>query len=141
MATKALTPTIVVVIVAGVVAAFVATRPSPMEGALPDEGVRDRYGMRDSLRWPPKEYAEALRRLFLAAELGSPNAQEALAVRYERGQGVEQDYVEAYKWYTLAATGGRDSALQGRQRIVAPMSPEQVAEAERRAREWTPSAR
>ena len=61
---------------------------------------------------------------------------------YANGWGVPQDTVEALMWLRLA--GGQSNAVD-RDRIVttgndiaARMSAKQVAEAERRAREWTP---
>jgi TPR repeat protein len=38
----------------------------------------------------------------LAAEQGYPNAQHNIGYMYDTGEGVEQDYKEALKWYTLA---------------------------------------
>jgi TonB family protein len=50
----------------------------------------------------PQTIAE-LRR---AAEAGSGSAQVNLGVRYARGDGVEQDDVEAFKWFSAAADQG-----------------------------------
>jgi TPR repeat protein len=41
----------------------------------------------------------------LAAYQGQANAQNALGVMYQNGEGVPQDYVEAVRWYRLAANG------------------------------------
>src|SRR2546428_5301 len=38
-----------------------------------------------------------------AADQGDPAAQSYLAICYQTGQGVQQDYQEAVKWYRLAA--------------------------------------
>ena len=38
-----------------------------------------------------------------AADQGIAEAQHSLGFVYETGQGVSQDYVEACKWFTLAA--------------------------------------
>ena len=35
-----------------------------------------------------------------------PDAQNYLGVAYDSGDGVEQDFVEAVKWYRLAAEQG-----------------------------------
>ena len=40
------------------------------------------------------------------AERGDPAAQFALGARYATGEQVEQDYVEAVRWFTQAAEGG-----------------------------------
>ena len=55
---------------------------------------------------------------------------------YRKGQGVPQDYVEAYKWVSLAASQGYVKAIKGRHAVVSEMSPDQIAEAKRVAREW-----
>jgi localization factor PodJL len=54
-----------------------------------------------------------------AAALGLADSQFNLAVLYERGDGVPQSLIDAYKWYAIAAAAGdseskaRLSALQG----------------------------
>lgn len=44
--------------------------------------------------------------LMARAKKGEPGAQEALGNRYEKGNGVTQDYAEAAKWYRMAAEQG-----------------------------------
>jgi uncharacterized protein len=55
---------------------------------------------------------------------------------YEQGLGVPQDYVAAHIWYNLVAhyiPGLLDEhALTLRDEVAAKMTPEQIAEAERR---------
>lgn len=46
---------------------------------------------------------EALKWLRKAAELGNPDAQATLGMRYEIGEGVEQDYAQAAYWFRRAA--------------------------------------
>ena len=58
------------------------------------------------------------------------------------GEGVTLDYVLAHTWFSLAASSAsdavvRDLAISGRNEMEKIMMPEQIAEAERRAREWT----
>jgi TPR repeat protein len=60
-------------------------------------------------------------------------------VAYEQGDGVLQDYVLAYMWYNLAAAQGAGVAAKDRDRVAARMTPEQIAEAQRLAREWKPT--
>ena len=61
---------------------------------------------------------------------------------YDYGRGVPQDYVQAHKWYNLAAsnTSGedREQAVKNRDLIAEKMTSEQIAEAQRLAREWKP---
>lgn len=42
------------------------------------------------------------------------------------------------KWNNLAAAQGDESAKQARDASITPMSPEQIAEAQRLSREFTP---
>jgi len=81
-----------------------------------------------------------------AAEQGYLYAQTVLGGLYALGTGVPQDYIEAHKWYNLAASGStlasnrrnRDNAIEMRDLVAARMTPEQIAEAQRRAAEWKP---
>lgn len=59
-----------------------------------------------------------------------------LGLMYVNGWGVQQDYVVAHMWFNLAAAGGLRKALTDRELVVAKMTPEQVAEAEKRLAEW-----
>jgi TPR repeat protein len=56
---------------------------------------------------------------------------------YEEGKGVTRDYVQAYMWFKLV--GPADSvAAKNRDRVAAKMTPTQIAEAQKLAREWKP---
>ncbi len=60
---------------------------------------------------------------------------------YAEGKGVLQDYVTAHMWFNLSASRateaeGRDSAAKNRDELAAKMTPDQIAEAQRMAREW-----
>ncbi len=50
-----------------------------------------------------KNYSEAVKFFLLAAEQGHAKAQYNLGVCYYKGQGVQQSYTEAVKWYRKAA--------------------------------------
>jgi TPR repeat protein len=86
----------------------------------------------------PQNYAEAFKWYRKAAEQGDADAQNNLGVMYRMGHGVPQDYVEAYKWYNLAAAQGETNAVENRDRIASDMTPDQIAEAQQLAREFTP---
>jgi hypothetical protein len=49
---------------------------------------------------------------------------------------VAADLVVAHKWFNLAAARGNRSALTYRSELAREMSADQVAEAQRLAREW-----
>jgi len=64
----------------------------------------------------------------------------SLGAMYYEGLGVTQDYVQAHKWSNLAAArGGPDGSAENRNLVAGRMTPEQVAEAQRLAREWQPA--
>lgn len=88
----------------------------------------------------PQDYVQAARWLHKAAEQGVAFAQYHIAELYEEGHGVPQDYEQAHMWFNLAAASGRDWSGQSdraRDRVAAKMTPTQVEEAQRLAREWT----
>ena len=85
----------------------------------------------------PQDYAEAVKWYRLAAEQGHDYAQLSLGKMYRRGQGVPQDNVQAYKWFDLAASRNVGAFLN-RDRLAAKMTPAQIAEAQKLAREWKP---
>ena len=73
-----------------------------------------------------------------AAEQGDASAQNNLGAQYAEGNGVVQDYVQAHKWLNLAASQGVDLAKNNRVKIEKRMTAQQIAEAQRLAREWKP---
>jgi hypothetical protein len=87
-----------------------------------------------------KDDKEAIRRFRSAAEQAYPEGQAALGELYEEGRGVPQDYVQAYMWFNLAAVSGNADIIEKRDSIVTKMTPAQVAEAQRLARDWKPRA-
>lgn len=72
-----------------------------------------------------------------SAENGYAFAMYSLAILYRDGDGVARNDVEAHMWFDLSSALNFDpkAALQ-RDLIAKRMTPEQVAEAERRAQEW-----
>ena len=85
----------------------------------------------------PQDYQEAVRWYRLAAEQGQAGAQNNLGLMYEEGQGVPQDYVLAHMWMNLATARGSEKAFKSRDTLEKLMTPAQLAEAQRLAREWT----
>ena len=76
----------------------------------------------------------------LAAEQGDAEAQHNLGVSYAKGRGVPQDDVQAHMWFNLAAsrltTELREKAVYDRDRAEGRMTADQLAEAQRLARDW-----
>lgn len=93
----------------------------------------------------PQDYAEAANWYRRAAEQENANSQYNLGVMYAKGQGVPQDYVLAHLWFNIAASQfpvsnreKREQAVKNRDRAASLMTPAQIAEAQRLAREWKP---
>ena len=60
---------------------------------------------------------------------------------YNLGQGVPQDNVVAYMWTNLAVSQGGEDAVKIRDEIATHMTHQQIAEAQRLAREWKPKGK
>jgi hypothetical protein len=92
-----------------------------------------------------------------SADRGKAAAQMKLADLYQEGRGgIPRDYTQAYKWYDVAAAvvgakidrlpvaathnGEKDNSdqLWYREQVAKHMTSEQIAEAQRLAREWKP---
>lgn len=71
-----------------------------------------------------------------AAEQGLPAAQERLGLMYAMGQAMEQDLVEAHKWFFIANENQHPSAQANLAHSLTLMEPDQVAEAQDRAKRW-----
>jgi TPR repeat protein len=71
-----------------------------------------------------------------AAEQGLADAQSNVALMYFKGEGVEKDYIRSYQWVSLAAAQGNQEAFKVRDLFVSKISPAQLSEGERLAREW-----
>ncbi len=96
--------------------------------------------MYDYGRGVPKDDTEAAKWYCKAAEQGNRFAQLFLGIMYKFGTGVPQDYVLAYMWLNLAAVHSR-SARTLRDELAELMTPAQIAEAQRNARDWKPKGR
>jgi len=86
----------------------------------------------------PQDYAQAMKGWRQAAAQGHAGAQLNLGVLYDEVQGVPQDYAQAHMWYNLAAAQGDKKASTYRDQLAEKMSPSQIADAQRLAREWKP---
>jgi len=70
------------------------------------------------------------------AQEGKCDALYNLGLMYSTGKGVDTDYIEAHKWFNLAAMKGSTEAREWRKEIALEMTSSQIAEAQRQAREW-----
>ncbi len=91
--------------------------------------------------WGRGNYDAAVREFLPLAEQGHAQAQLNLGIIYSQGRGVPKDSVQAYRWYTLAAGQGDDLAEKFKDHLEKSMTLDQLAEAQRLAREWTPKGK
>jgi TPR repeat protein len=95
-------------------------------------------------RGVPKDAKEAVKWFEKAANKGAAYGQFYLGLMYAGGSGIPQDKVESFKWFTLAAavfpigSKQRDQAIYNANQVAAKMTPAEIAEAQRLAREWKP---
>ena len=54
---------------------------------------------------------------------------------YGKGLGVPQDYVRAHMWINLSASAGDEDAIKNRDTVAKQMTPSQIEEAQKLARE------
>jgi TPR repeat protein len=64
-----------------------------------------------------------------------------MGLLYQAGQGVPQDFTLAHMWLNLAAAQGDSDAQKRRDELTEKMTPAQIADAQRLAREWKPKDR
>ncbi len=118
-----------------------ATRLAAEQG---DAGAQYTLGvMYGNGRGVPRDQTEAVRWYRLAADQRDARAQYNLGFMYATGVGVPQDDVAAHMWFDLAGARSsgdeRDTYVGARDSVATRMTPEQIAEARRLAREWKPT--
>ncbi len=86
--------------------------------------------------WGRGDYDTALQEFRLLAEQGHAQAQVNLGIMSSQGRGVPKDSVQADRWYTLAASQGDDLAEKFTDHLAKSMTLDQLAGAQRLAREW-----
>lgn len=68
-----------------------------------------------------------------AAERGDAGSQWSLGAQYESGQGIPQNYIKAYVWYSVSAAQGgdfRELASGARDTVGAKLSPSDLVRAQ-----------
>jgi TPR repeat protein len=83
-----------------------------------------------------KDEAEAAKWYRLAAEQGYVLAQSSLGLILQNGRGVPRDLIDAYMWLGLASARGDSKAIADRDAVAREMTPVQLAEGQKRVREW-----
>lgn len=121
----------------GVVKAAESYRKAAEQGnVLAQESLGSAYELGQGVAM---DYTEAAKWYRKAAEhrgTAAASAQYSFAECYEHGKGVEQDFIEAYKWYNIAAGNDFSLAAVYRDQIAQLMTPQQIAEGQRRASEF-----
>jgi hypothetical protein len=87
----------------------------------------------------PQDYSEAMIWFQRAAEQGHSVAKLYLGVMYAEGRGVPQDYVRAHMWFSLSAAQGEQRAVKTLEMAERRMTPAQINEAQKLARDWKPA--
>jgi TPR repeat protein len=114
-----------------------------------DKGNAEARTLLGAMYWSgegvPRDHKEAARLYLLAANQGYARAQNNIGFMLGFEAGPPHDDVEAYKWISLAIAGYTeknqdrlDQAKLDLATLAKRMTPAQVAEAERRARQWKP---
>jgi TPR repeat protein len=92
-----------------------------------------------------QDYQQAISWYLKIAEQGGSFAycaRSQLGWIYSKGEGVPQNYVEAYKWFILAALEPDEFLakhyVEARDALRLKMSPQQIAEAQKLAKEFRP---
>ena len=102
---------------------------------LPSDTIRMQLG--DTIRLNLTKLGEcppgSLRQF---AQQGLEPAQTFLAERYRDGDGVPQDYAEAYAWFSVAAKNGDEMAIQARDEVKTKIDPKLLGQAESRAADY-----
>ncbi len=84
---------------------------------------------------------KALGFLEKAVDQGYVRAIHLFGYMYQKGWKVPQDFILAHKWYNIAASLGDEKSRIEREAVAGLMTPEQIAEAQKLAREWVASKR
>ena len=70
------------------------------------------------------------------ADTGDVDAQTMLGLMYSTGRRIERDLVRAHQWLNLAAMSGAGRARDLRSQVARDMSPAEIAQALKLARQW-----
>ena len=95
----------------------------------------------DTKQHSPEDYTRLAAWLRKAAEQGDVEAQFSLGYLYDKGQGVPQDYAEAYFWSDVAAAGKLDASdaeqvAKFRDEAASHLTPADLSREQERARKW-----
>lgn len=90
-----------------------------------------------AIKHPSAEAELLVAQCLAAAAQGDASAYFDLGVAFSTGShGADCDLIEAHKWFNLAAAKGHEEAAWCRADISDEMTAREIAEAQRRARQW-----
>lgn len=81
-------------------------------------------------------YEEAFLYLDILSDKGIPMAQNALAVLYCHGLGIEINKIECFKWFSLASSQGYELAEKNMLDMSRELTHEQMLDVENRVASW-----
>ncbi len=81
-------------------------------------------------------FGVAMRRWLELARSSNGPAQYNIGLMHFYGQGVKKDPVEAYKWFLLSERNGVEKGRQAMDKLARFLSPLQISDATRRARNF-----
>ena len=84
----------------------------------------------------PLDYGEAMIWYRNAAEQGHAVAKLFLGIMYADGLGVPKNYIRAHMWFSLSAAQGERTAVKTLEMVEPKMTPAQISEAQKLARDW-----
>lgn len=89
----------------------------------------------------PRDFAVARSWFLRGGQIGDSACMYNIGVLHARGQGLERDDIEAFKWFDLAVDSGigeeRDKALRARTLLAERLTPVEVSWAEGRVKDWS----
>lgn len=91
-------------------------------------------------RGVPQDHVLAAKWYRKAAKQRHVEAQYGLGELYAQGRGMPRDYVAAHLWFNLAAANGHKDAANQRAIVSQKLKPEEIAKAQKLARNWTADA-
>jgi TPR repeat protein len=87
--------------------------------------------------------AQAVKCFRIEADQGDLPAQYKLGFMYYDGRGVPRDYVQAHMWFNLSAAQCSEDedevVMKLRDLVAGMMTPQQIAQAQKLARNWKPT--
>ena len=78
----------------------------------------------------PLDRAEGVKWFVSSAKHGTVGGEVDMGIAYATGEGIRQDRLQAYMWFSLAADQGNAPAVKYRDHIASELQPDQVRRAQ-----------